>query len=138
MIITRRLHVQTKGNTDIVDVTAGVGAVAEESGIRQGLVVVFVAGSTAAIMTLEYEPGLIADLREALERLAPRSIPYRHHLTWGDDNGHSHVRASLLGPSLAVPLVDGSLTLGTWQQIALVDLDTRHRTREIIVQIVGE
>ncbi|MDO8670528.1 MAG: secondary thiamine-phosphate synthase enzyme YjbQ [Dehalococcoidia bacterium] len=138
MIATSRVRLQTEGNIDIVDITPGVKTAIEQSGIRNGIVVIFVAGSTAAITTLEFEPGLIVDLREAMERWAPRGLPYRHHLTWGDDNGHSHVRASFLGPSLAVPLIDGTLSLGVWQQIALVDLDTRPRVREIIVQIVGE
>ena len=98
----------------------------------------FVVGSTAGITTIEFEPGAVADLNGLFERLAPRSAEYRHHLRWGDDNGSSHVRAALLGPSLTVPFVDGALTLGTWQQIMLLEFDTRPRNREVIVQIVGE
>lgn len=138
MIVHRRIRLQTRGNTDIVDITPPVLREVRDSGLANGVVVVFVVGSTAAITTMEYEPGLIADLKEVFERLAPQSLPYRHNLTWGDDNGHSHVRASLLGPSLAVPLADGNLSLGTWQQIALIDFDIRPRSREVVVQIMGE
>lgn len=99
---------------------------------------VFVTGSTAGLTTIEYEPGLVHDLSAAFERLYPKAMEYRHHETWNDDNGHSHVRASMLGPSLAVPFVDGELTLGTWQQIILVDFDTRPRSREFVIQMIGE
>ena len=108
------------------------------SGARTGIAAVFVVGSTAGVTTIEFEPGAVADLNGLFERLAPRSTEYRHHLRWGDDNGSSHVRAALLGPSLTVPFVDGALTLGTWQQIMLLEFDTRPRTREVVVQIVGE
>jgi secondary thiamine-phosphate synthase enzyme len=108
------------------------------SAARAGIAIVFVVGSTAGLTTIEFEPGAIADLNGLFERLAPRSAEYRHHLRWGDDNGSSHVRAALLGPSLTVPFVDGALTLGTWQQIMLLEFDTRPRTREVVVQILGE
>jgi secondary thiamine-phosphate synthase enzyme len=99
---------------------------------------VFVAGSTAAVTTVEYEPGLVADMHEAMDRLYPKDLEYEHHLRWGDGNGHSHVRASFLGPSLSVPVVDGRLLLGTWQQIVFMELDNKPRTREVFVQIVGD
>jgi secondary thiamine-phosphate synthase enzyme len=102
------------------------------------VVVLFVIGSTAGLTTIEYEPGAIADLGRAFEKLAPKGGEYEHHMRWGDDNGHSHVRAALLGPSLAVPFRDGRLTVGTWQQIVLVDFDTRPRQREVVAQVIGE
>ena len=109
-----------------------------ESGLHAGLAAVFVVGSTAGITTIEFEPGAIADLNSVFDRLAPRGAEYQHHLRWGDDNGSSHVRAALLGPSITVPFVDGVLALGTWQQIMLLEFDTRPREREVIVQLVGE
>ena len=108
------------------------------SSLSAGLVTVSVVGSTAGVTTIEFEPGAIADLNALLERLAPRQADYRHHLQWGDDNGSSHVRAALLGPSVTVPFSDGRLMLGTWQQIMLLELDTRARTRQIVVQLIGE
>jgi secondary thiamine-phosphate synthase enzyme len=130
--------VTTSGQGDAHDLTAAAGNAVRASGIRNGLATVFVVGSTAAISTIEFEPGAIADLNGLLERLAPRIGPYRHHERWGDDNGSSHVRASLLGPSVTIPVVEGHLALGTWQQIMLLECDTRGREREVIVQIVGE
>jgi secondary thiamine-phosphate synthase enzyme len=109
-----------------------------DSGLRSGIVTVFVVGSTAGITTIEFESGVVEDLDKAFEKVAPRSGTYRHHLRWGDDNGSSHVRAGILGPSITIPFDDGQLALGTWQQIALVEFDTRPRTREIVMQIVGE
>ena len=106
--------------------------------LSRGVATVFVTGSTAGLTTIEYEPGLVHDLSAAFERLYPKAMEYRHHETWNDDNGHSHVRASMLGPSLAVPFVDGELMLGTWQQIILVDFDTRPRSREFVIQMIGE
>lgn len=138
MVASQRFTVITRGNTDIVDVTPRVAQIAGSAGLNQGVVTVFVIGSTAGITTLEYEPGLVADMRQMFERLAPQTAQYQHNLRWGDDNGHSHLRASLLGPTLVVPLVDGQLLLGTWQQIVLIDFDVRPRTREIVVQITGE
>lgn len=130
--------VRTSGNTDVQDLTPKIQAALAGSELTSGTVTIFVAGSTAGITTVEYEPGLVKDLQEAFERLAPVAQPYHHHDQWHDDNGHSHVRASLLGPSLTVPFSDGRLLLGQWQQIVLVDFDTRGRNREIIVQIMGE
>lgn len=135
---TRTLRVETRGNTDIRDLTADVQNAVAESGLRAGSAVVFVAGSTVGVTTVEYEPGLVRDLQEAFERLAPGRARYHHRETAGDDNGHSHVRASLLGPSLVVPFAEGRLLLGTWQQIVLADFDTRGRTRDVLVQIHGE
>ena len=109
-----------------------------EANVDDGIVTLFVVGSTAALTTIEYEDGAVNDLGRAIERMAPRGMEYEHHLRWGDDNGHSHVRAALLGPSLSVPFVGGRLTLGTWQQIILIDFDTRPRQREIVAQVMGE
>jgi secondary thiamine-phosphate synthase enzyme len=138
MIASKQLSVNTRGNGDTVDITPGVERAIAESNLTSGVVTLFVVGSTAALTTIEYEDGAVNDLGRAIERMAPRGIEYEHHLRWGDDNGHSHVRAALLGPSLSVPFVGGRLTLGTWQQIILVDFDTRPRQREIAAQIIGE
>ncbi len=138
MVVTRRLRLATAGNNDVVNVTGAVEAEVAGSGVRDGIATVFVVGSTAAVTTLEYEPGLVSDLQEALNRLAPTGMAYRHHLTEGDANGHSHIRAALLGPSVAVPCERGRLALGTWQQIVLIDCDVRPRRRELVVQIVGD
>jgi len=127
-----------KGQGDARDITEKVAAAVSASRARAGTVTVFVVGSTAAVTTIEFEPGAVVDLNRMFERLAPRHEQYQHHFRWGDDNGSSHVRAALLGPSITVPLVDGGLTLGTWQQLTLVEFDTRPRRREIVVQIVGE
>ena len=138
MVVAKTLAISTQGNTDIVDITPQVKREVAGCGVTSGAVTVFVVGSTAGVTTIECEPGLLADFREFWERVAPRNIPYQHDRAWGDGNGFSHVRASLLGPSLAVPLVRGELVLGTWQQIVLVDFDNRPRQREVIVQVVGE
>lgn len=138
MTHTGRFTVQTEGRTQVLDITAEVTRALHASRIRDGVLVAFVVGSTAGITTTEAEPGLLNhDLRAFFERIAPRDLPYVHEQTWHDDNGHSHVRAAALGPSVAIPVVDGSLTLGTWQQIVLIDFDTRGRRREVIVQVVG-
>ncbi len=139
MVETREIKVRTEGNCDIVDITGHVSEAILDCGIGQGTVTVFNVGSTAGITTTEYEPGLVNyDIEALFERIAPQAGRYEHEETWHDDNGHSHVRASLLGPSLSVPIVDGKMTLGTWQQIILVDFDTRSRTRTVICQIIGE
>jgi secondary thiamine-phosphate synthase enzyme len=138
MVISRRHTVATKGQGDAHDLTDPVTRAVRESGISAGTATVFVVGSTAAVTTIEFEPGTIADLNSVFERLAPRAADYRHHLRWGDDNGSSHVRAALLGPSITIPVVDGELALGTWQQIMLLEFDTRPRRREIVVQLLGE
>ncbi len=135
---THRINVATKGNNQILDLTDEVSRVIDHGHILDGTVTVFVVGSTGGITTTEFEPGLVQrDLRVAFEKIAPEDGTYLHEQTWHDDNGHSHVRASLLGPSLTIPLVEGRLTLGTWQQIILIDFDTRPRNREIIVQVIG-
>lgn len=139
MIRTEQFQVQTWGNSQVVNITAPVVAAVAGSGAQTGVTTRFVVGSTAALTTTEYEPGLVNhDLKAAFERIAPEDGLYEHENTWHDDNGHSHVRASLLGPSLSVPFVDGRLTLGDWQQIILVDFDTRARTRAVVCQIMGE
>jgi secondary thiamine-phosphate synthase enzyme len=139
MVRTQEIKIKTKGNCEVVNITEQVGGAVARSDIRDGAVTVFNVGSTAGITTTEYEPGLANyDLKAAFEKIAPENGRYEHEETWHDDNGHAHVRASLLGPSLSVPIVAGRLTLGTWQQIILVDFDTRPRTRTIICQIMGD
>ncbi len=138
MVRTERIRVQTAGFADIVDITREVAEAVQCAGLRSGIVTVFVAGSTAGVTTVEYEDGLVRDLQEAFERMAPSGRPYHHDRRWGDGNGFSHVRASLLGPSLTVPVEDGRLMLGTWQQIVLVDFDNRSRRRELVIQLMGE
>ena len=138
MLKTKKLHIQTNGNCDIVDITPDVSSFVSQSNIKEGTATVFNVGSTAGITTIEYEPGLVNyDIAAAFEKLAPQNARYEHEETWHDDNGHAHVRASLLGPSLIVPILDSQLTLGTWQQIVLIDFDTRPRKRTIICQITG-
>jgi secondary thiamine-phosphate synthase enzyme len=129
---------QTKGNCDIIDITSRVAAQLAEAGVSNGVATIFVSGSTAGITTIEFEPGLVADFKAMWERLVPRNVHYDHDARWGDGNGYSHVRASLLGASLVIPFHDKKLTLGTWQQIVLVDFDNRPRSRKIVIQIMGE
>lgn len=132
-------RISTKGENHILDITEIVNKNVKKSNIKNGLVNIFVPGSTGAITTIEYEPGLCEnDLPEALNRIAPKNARYIHHLRWGDDNGHSHVRASIIGPSLTVPIKNGELVLGTWQQIIFIELDTRPRNRRIALTIIGE
>jgi len=138
MVISTQLELQTRGHCDIQDITAQVNQALTRSGIKDGIVTVFVPGSTGGVTTIEFEPGLQADLRQMFDRLIPTNIAYKHDQRWGDGNGYAHIRASLLGPSLTVPVVNGRLTLGTWQQIIFVDFDNRPRSRHLIVQIVGE
>jgi secondary thiamine-phosphate synthase enzyme len=132
------LNVETNGEVDIVDITDDVQKIASKSKIKNGIACIFVPGSTGAVTTIEYEPGLMKDFPRALQKIAPKGEHYDHHETWNDDNGHSHVRASIMGPSLTVPVKDGKILHGTWQQIVFVELDTRPRERTISVQIVGE
>jgi secondary thiamine-phosphate synthase enzyme len=134
---TGLLRLETEGDGQIVDLTEGVLAVVRQSGVSQGLVSVFVTGSTAAVTTMEYEPGGVQDLQAALERLVPRARDYAHNVLNADDNAHAHLRASLVGPSETVPLVGGRLVLGTWQQLVLLDFDTRPRRREVHVQVLS-
>lgn len=138
VVSTHKHQIATRGQGDAHDITGVVAAAIRDSGLESGTVTVFVVGSTAGVTTIEFEPGAIADLNAVFEDLAPRDGEYRHHLRWGDDNGSSHVRAGLLGPSLTVPFVDGTLTLGTWQQIMLLEFDTQSRRRELVIQILGE
>lgn len=138
MIVTEHIDFQTKGNGEMADLTGKVVAAVSRSGLSAGIAVVFASGATGAVTTIEYEPGLVEDMKAALERIAPEDIEYAHNERWGDGNGHSHIRASIIGPSLAVPFSEGKLMLGTWQQIVFLDLDTTPRYRRVVVQISGE
>ena len=138
LIHTTKLTEKTSGHCDIVDITAKVQEQLGKEKLSRGLATLFVSGSTASLTTIEYEPGILKDLKELLEKLIPSDRKYHHDDRWGDDNGFSHLRASLLGPSLQIPIENGKLLLGTWQQIVLLDFDNRPRTREIVVQFLGE
>lgn len=138
MVITQELSLHTKGHCDIQDITPQVARAVRDSGLQAGIVTVFCPGATGGLTTIEYESGALADLQQVFDEIAPPNRDYRHHLRWGDDNGHSHVRAALTGPSLTVPFVDGRLTLGTWQQIVFLDFDTRPRSRRLVAQVMGE
>ncbi len=136
---THQVSLTSQGHSEVIDITPQVADRLAQGSVRNGVVTLFVVGSTAALTTTEYEPGLAeTDLKALYERLAPEDGDYAHEATWNDDNGHSHCRATLTGPSLTIPLVSGKLTLGTWQQIILLDFDTRPRQREVIVQVLGE
>ena len=137
-IITDYISLSTKGFTDIIDITSQVAGIIQRSGVGSGIVTVFISGSTGGVTTIEYEPGLLKDLPEAFEKIAPMTQRYHHDDTWHDGNGFSHVRAAMLGCSLTVPFKDGRMMLGTWQQIVVIDFDNRSRNREIIVQVMGE
>ncbi len=137
-VLTKRIQIKSKGEMDIIDITDKTSQAIKESKIKNGLVTVFVSGSTAAVTTIEYEPGLRYDFPEMLSRVAPKDIEYKHDNTWHDGNGHSHVRASLIGPSLTIPIVEGNMSLGTWQQIVFLEMDTRPRDRNLILQLIGE
>ena len=137
-IISSRIRLETKGSGDLVDITGRVARALEASALQTGSVLVFVVGSTAGITTFEYEPGLIADMKEFYQQMAPSGKHYYHDDTWGDANGFSHIRASFTGPSITVPFEAGRLLLGTWQQIVLAEFDNRARRREVVVQITGE
>jgi len=136
-VITRSLNISTQGETDIIDITPDVQRELKNSGLKNGSVVIFVGGSTGGITTCEYEPGLIYDLKEMLSRLVPRR-QYKHDQTWGDANGYSHLRSSLLKSSLSVPFSAGKLLLGRWQQVVFIDFDNRPRSRKVILQFLGE
>ena len=136
-IITKQLNLKTKGAGDLIDITAQIQKNLEDSALQEGNVTVFVIGSTAAIATFEYEPGLISDLKELYEQLVPSNKTYAHDETWGDANGFSHLRAALQGPSLVVPFISGRLILGTWQQVVLAEFDHKPRQRRIVLQFVG-
>jgi len=137
-IETKKITESTAGFCDIIDLTAKLKEHIQQANIRAGTATLFVSGSTAALTTIEHEPGLIQDLKEFVEKLVPSDRRYHHDDRWGDDNGFSHLRAALFGPSLAIPIVNGAPSLGTWQQVILLDFDNRPRTREIIVQLIGE
>ncbi len=132
------LKLKTRGDADTIDITDAVANAVRDSGLRSGVVTIFCPSSTSALTTIEFEDGALADLRRAFDEIAPPNRDYRHNLRWGDGNGHAHLRAALLGPSLTVPFVDGRLTLGTWQQIIYIDFDNRPRSRELIAQVMGE
>ena len=137
-IKSKTLNFETKPETDLVNITKEVEDFVHESGLKNGNVTVFVVGSTASVSTIEFEPNLVDDFKQALERLVPSDIKYKHTETWGDENGKSHVRATLMGPSITIPFVGGKLMLGTWQQVAVIDMDVPARKREVILQIIGE
>lgn len=137
-VFTTELRIKTQGENTILDITEKVQSAVRQSKIQNGIANIFVIGSTGALTTVEYEPGLLKDIPEALDRLIPRDIPYAHQETWHDDNGHSHVRASLIGPNLTVPIRNGEAIHGTWQQIVFLELDTRPRDRRLLLTIIGE
>ncbi len=137
-IVTDSIHVSTKGNDQMIDITSSIEDLLQKHELTQGSATIFVSGSTAGVTTIEYEPGLIKDIPEAFERIAPKHVRYAHDDTWHDGNGHSHVRASLLGPSLVIPFSSKRLMVGTWQQVVIIDFDNRPRKREIVVQMIGE
>ena len=137
-VVTDTIELDTGGEVELVDITDRVHDAVSRSGLTSGIACVFNPGATGAVTTIEYEPGLLRDIPKALERLFPKGITYHHDETWHDGNGHSHVRAAVLGPGMTVPFVDGRLTLGTWQQIVLVELDNKARHRHLVVQMVGE
>ncbi len=138
MVISKKISLQTHGNADVQDITSAVKQIVREAGLRAGTVTLFCPGSTSALTTIEFEPGAVSDLKRLFDQIAPPEQFYAHEETWHDGNGHSHVRAALLGPSLVVPFIEGQLTLGTWQQIIYVDFDIRPRRRELVVQLMGE
>ena len=134
----KEINIRTNGEVDIIDITSQIQEIVNKSNIKNGIACIFVPGSTGSITTIEYEPGLKKDFPRALQKIAPKGEHYDHHETWHDDNGHSHVRASLMGPSINIPIIDGRIIHGTWQQIVFIELDTSPRNRNIIVQMVGE
>ena len=137
-VLTHELRMHTKGGYDVQNITDQVARAVADSKLAGGTVTVFCPGSTGALTTIEFESGAVGDLKQVLDEITPPDRAYRHHLRWGDDNGHSHIRAALIGPSLTIPFVEGALTLGTWQQIVFCDFDTRPRERRLVVQIMGE
>jgi len=137
-VVTERIKINTKGKDDVIDITGRVSEIIGSSKIKYGSITVFVSGSTASVTTIEYEPGLVKDVKVLGQRLAPSGEEYAHNQTWGDGNGYSHIRASVIGPSLTVPFEDKKMALGTWQQIVIIDHDIRPRSRDIVVQVMGE
>ena len=138
MVITKEINLQSKGQCDIIDITSQVKQQVTGAGIENGTVTLFVIGSTAGLTTIEYEPGVLSDFSNMWDRLVSQDIGYDHDRTWGDGNGYSHVRASLLGPSLVIPFTSKKLSLGTWQQIVFVDFDNRPRSRQVVAQFMGD
>ena len=138
MVRTQTLRLLTRGHADIHNLTSSLEGLLEDAGVREGMLTVFTPSSTSAVTTIEYEDGALQDLRRALDRIAPPDEDYQHNLRWGDGNGHAHVRAALLKPSLSIPIQGGRLSLGTWQQAVFIDFDVRPRSRTLIVQILGE
>jgi secondary thiamine-phosphate synthase enzyme len=137
-IKTDYIELTSNGNGDIIDITPGLNECLFKTGLLNGVLTVFVPGATGALTTIEYEPGLVKDLNKLWERLAPSGEKYNHDETWGDGNGHSHIRASLIGPSISIPFVSGKFTLGTWQQVIFIDFDIRKRSRKIVLQFIGK
>jgi len=138
MVQTSHIELETRGNADMHDLTSEVREIIHRAGLLSGLVTLFTPSSTSALTTIEFESGALDDLRRALDQIAPPDADYKHNLRWGDHNGHAHLRAALLGPSLSIPVVEGRLTLGTWQQILFIDFDERPRSRRLIVQLIGD
>ena len=137
-VLSDTIQLHSEGEGDIIDMTLQISNTVEESKIKNGTMTIFVSGSTAAVTTIEYEPGLVHDFPEMLSRIVPKDIEYEHDKTWHDGNGHSHVRSSLIGPSLTIPIIGGKLTLGAWQQVVLLEMDTKSRNRTVNLQIIGE
>jgi secondary thiamine-phosphate synthase enzyme len=137
-VVSKQISLSTQGGSQVLDITDQVARHVRDSGLKSGIVTLFTPGSTSALTTIEFESGAVRDLQQMFDRIAPPDIDYRHNLRWGDGNGHAHIRHALLGPSLTIPFMDGRLTLGTWQQVVLIDFDNRPRTRSVIVQIMGE
>jgi secondary thiamine-phosphate synthase enzyme len=137
-VACKRIQISTHGQGEMLNVTSEIAREVNNSGVNSGSVTVFIPGSTAGVTTIEFEPGLVTDMNDMWERIIPSDSTYEHNKAWGDGNGHSHVRASLLGPSITIPFINKRLTLGTWQQIVIIDFDARPRSREIILQIMGE
>jgi len=138
MVVTRSIQLSTRGNSDMLDITQQVARAVQESGVSSGIVTIFAPSATSGLTTIEYESGALADLKQVFDEVAPEGRDYQHNLRWGDGNGHSHVRAALLGPSLTVPFTQGRLLLGTWQHVTYIDFDNRSRQRELVLQILGE
>lgn len=138
MVVNKRIELNTQGNGDIVDITDNAMRQVQSCGLLNGIVTLFTPSATSALTTIEYEPGVVTDLQRFFDRAAPPGMEYEHNLRQGDGNGHSHVRHALLGPSLTIPLIDGRMTLGTWQQIVFIDFDSRPRARSVVVQVIGE
>jgi len=137
-VVSSILKVKSKGESDMIDLTGHTAKAVHDSNLKDGIITIFVVGSTAAVTTIEFERGLTRDFPEMLSRVVPKDINYEHEKMWNDGNGHSHVRASLIGPSLTIPFKDGTLLLCTWQQVVMMEMDTKHRERSVILQIVGE